>query len=265
MDSTCLNINQSGSLSRYWFLESEEEDEQEDNIVTLLEEAQDNLLQELRKWVKANKTGEYKYIGILMNTEVLEIEYALKNYIKKYPQILEKESGDNLLVFHGYKKDSSIDVSSKACLYIKALGVSRVEFPAILLFPGSRMNCTEQKYRERTLTINIQNETKYWEGSIDEYFTRFFRCLFDAIDSVSISEKDSILRLKVDFKRRFKKQIGYSLSRQGLGIINISIMPTIIKSLHHQVTFDQRESNIGNVANNVQGNQNNTQNQAPSS
>lgn len=234
-----------------------EEEEGELPSPNLLEKAKTDLLEALKDRVSQKRRREYKYIGILLNTEVSELEDALKSYIKQHPQIFRDESGSDLLILHDYTHKRNIlskRVASAVYEYIERLNVPLLTLPAILLLPASAVLCDQRKPHKKSLLtrtkksveegtqtwkgasnkgfasffndeenlgkrfllISIKKEAEVWRGDLNEYFTLFFRSLFDAVNSANISEKDPIFHLEKKIKTNLAKQLGQSQTHKDL-------------------------------------------------
>lgn len=215
-----------------WLLE-EEGEIPETSEVSGVNEQETDFLKALEKWVRLKKSGNYKFISILLNTETSDIEKSVKGYILANPNMLRDESGEHILVLHAYiksKKKAARDVIRTTYEYIKNLDVNRLSLPSLVIFPGpafARSDNAELK----TLIMNIGHNSKKWEGNLQEYFTIYFRCLFDVVDELDSAEKNPAQKLDKEFRKRFKTQFGTSLPGKATAIANMPVIGHIIKLL----------------------------------
>lgn len=215
-----------------WLLEEEGEIPETSEVAGINKEETD-FLKALEHWVRVKKSGNYKFISILLNTETSNIEKSLKEYIVANPNILREESGKHILVLHAYiksKKRATRDVIKTTYEYIKNLDVSRLSLPSLVIFPGPAF-ASSDKAELKTLIMNIGHNSKKWEGDLHEYFTIYFRCLFDVVDGLDPSEKNPVQKLDKEFRKKFKKQSGTSLPGKATEIANMPVIGHIIKLL----------------------------------
>ncbi|MBU4262330.1 MAG: hypothetical protein KKC76_10755 [Proteobacteria bacterium] len=215
-----------------WFLE-EEGEIPDHKQVAAPEQAEEDFLKALELWVNDNKGGRYKFIGILLNTETSGFEREVKKYITTHRNVLRDESGENFLILHGYTQptedESSGPLREKTYSYIQKLKVERVGLPSILIFPGAAMTHIKDKSEAQPLVINIEQEAGRWDGELTDYFTVFFRCLFDSIDNVDFTEKRPTHCLNKEFRKKLKNELGYSLVKETTSIVNMPVIGHVVK------------------------------------
>ena len=215
-----------------WFLE-EEGEIPDHRQVAAADLAEDDFLKALERWVQDNKGGRYKFIGILLNTETSRFEREVKKYITIHRNVLRDESGKNFLILHGYThlndNDATGPLREKTYAYIQKLKVERVGLPSILIFPGAAMTHIKDKSQAQPLVVNIEKDVGRWQGELTDYFTLFFRCLFDAIDTVDFTEKQPTRRLDKQFCKKLKKELGYNLMQETTAIVNMPVIGHIVK------------------------------------
>ena len=215
-----------------WYLEEEDDVLPKYNDIFSLKKAENDFLSCLEEFIKNNKkTKSYKFIGFLLNAEISSFEKELKRFILENRKMLSDESGHSFLIFHEYIEDSKSDAQeklvSKTYSYIKKFDIERTKLPAIILFPGSKMvNAKNAKNQSTVITIDTKNSR---EGELDDYFTIFFRCLFDTVDLISITEKNPIARLQNEFYKKIKRELGYDHMKEAVKIVNLPIVGNIIK------------------------------------